>query len=928
MFEDLIRTKIHIPSVRARLIDRSRLKHRLDAAENCKLTLVSAPAGFGKTSLLAGWCLDCARSPAWLSIDPDDNDPRVFWRYFSASLGSAYPDIGISAMEMLQAPSGLPVKAVVRALINEIFEKNENVTLVLDDFHLIESESVLNVFKYFIDYMPRNMRLIVSTRKEPPFSTGKLKLQRQLQQVTAEDLRFTLEEAALLAGEVAGRSLSESEVLAIAERCEGWPAGLQMAFLAGETDAAGAMLPRMQEHVIDYFMDEVFSSQPDHIRSFLLETSILSRLNPYLCNAVTGRQDSADILDYLRSADMFLVELDGDSFWYRYHQMFADALYARLAREHPNRLESLHFGAANWFKENRMPGEAIYHAVKGRQWNLAAKLVTKYAAIAIIRGNSLTALRWMRALPESKVIENPYLCIIYAWALFVPNLSKFASIPFSTIEYFLAEAEKSCPGLLESEGPESAEYKVITSYIDVLRVHLAYSRNAPRDEVIKMGEQTLQKFSSDNVFVRTNILFTLALTYLDTGDLEACSACLEEARAAAFIGGVCYQVILSDSFRAGLARIRGRLRESEMINENGLQSVQDSFVATNRLSADMLGLYDLQRAYVLLERNYLDEAARSAEKAMESVEAMGETHSLIAGYELMFYLKLLQGAHEGAVLPFLKKIENQSVYCDRARPLAGALRIRYLLTRVPEDTEAVYRAYALAEQYGLSLENDPQEENRLYPVPFERRMRKTEQLNLISLYLADCRLQGEGKCRMPLNEVIRNLKDLVAEIRRNDLGELEIEGLILLAIAYDDAGDEKAAVETLRKAIQLGDPEGFFRIFANKGARLVPVLEKCIQAGICVDYADGLLQAIFLETGPGAASDSGVARAEVENPLSRQEQAVLRMISAGQTNQEIAENLCISVATVKTHNYNIFKKLNVSNRVAAAEKARQMGINP
>ncbi|MFP4193522.1 MAG: LuxR C-terminal-related transcriptional regulator [Desulfosalsimonas sp.] len=932
MFEDLIWTKIHIPSVRVRLIDRHRLKHRLYESENCRLTLVSAPAGFGKTSLLAGWGLECRQRPAWFSIDSDDNDPRTFWKYLSAALALAYPDIGASVTEMLKSPSGIPVKAVARSLINEIFEKNRRITLILDDFHLIDSDEVIGVFKYFVDYMPANMHLIISTRTPLPFSTGKLKLQRHFREITAEDLRFTPEEAAAFAGQVTGCSLSESEVFAIAERCEGWPAGLQMAFLAGDKNERGTMLPRMQEHIIEYFMEEVFSSQPEHIRSFLLETSILSRLNPSLCDAVTGRRDSGEILGQLRSEDMFLVELDGESFWYRYHQMFADALYARLAREMPGRLGSLNLRAAQWFKENRMPGEAIYHAIAARDWNFAASLVTKYATIAILRGNSLTALRWLRALPESKITGNPYLCITYAWALFVPNLSKFASVPFSDIEYYLAEAEKFCAELLESEGPDSQTYKAITSYIDALRIHLAYCRNAPRNEVIELGEQTLQKFSSDNVFIRTNIFFTLALTYLDTGDLEACSACLEEARSAAFIGGFCYQVILSDSFRAALARIRGRLREAEIINENGLQSVRESFVVKNRLSEEMLVYYELHRAYLLLERNYIDEAEKVVEKAMEPVEALGETHTVLSGYELMFYIRLSQGASEDAALHCLKKIENLSVYCVRARPLAAAFRIRYLLSRFPDDAEAVFRAYALSEQYGLSLESDPQDENKLYPVPFERMMRKIEKLSLINLYLADHMLHGDGKCRMPLKEVTGNLNSLLVEIRSDSLGELEIEALLLLAMAHHAGGDERAALDALKKAFRLGDPEGYFRIFVNKGGALIPVLEKCVEAGVCVDYAARVLQAIRLETDPGAKAEpeteesSGIARTGGESPLSRQEQAVLRMIASGLTNQEIAGNLCISVATVKTHNYNIYKKLNVSNRVAAAEKARQMDL--
>ncbi|MFP3981768.1 MAG: LuxR C-terminal-related transcriptional regulator [Desulfobacterales bacterium] len=929
MFKELVQTKIRIPPLRTQVIERSRLVHRLDAAKKRKLTLVSAPAGFGKTTLLANWAESQSEQVAWLSLDVEDNDLNSFWSHFVAAIQNVCPGIGISAMQMLQSPSGIPVKAVVKILINEIFERQDSVSLVLDDFHQVEDDVVCRIFKFIIDYMSRNMHLVVASRRELPFSVGRLKIQGQYAAVNADDLRFTADEAAAFARQVSGRAFTDDEVAALAEYCEGWAAGLQVAVLAAETDKAGSKLmpAGVQSHLIDYFMDEVFSSQPDHIQCFLLDTSILTRLNPSLCDAVTERTDSESILRQLCTANMFIVALDGKPFWFRYHHMFAEVLYDKLARQEPERLGILHGRAAAWYRKNKMANEAIWHAVAGQNWDYAAELITKYSAIAIFRGDSGTAVRWIRALPESRVTGNPYLCVTYAWALFLQNLSKFSSMPFHMIEYFLNEAEKFYPQLLETEGPEGSTYKALTAYLDALRVHLAYSRNESREKVIALGGSTLQKFDENNVFIRCNIFFTLALTYLDIGNLDACAGSLEAARSAAFVGGFCYQVILADYFRAYVAKIRGQLRASDLICREGRQSVSQSFVETNRLSAETLSYYDLHQAVLLYEKNHLDQAASMGEKAIEFVRILGETYTLISGFEYLFWIRLATGADEEAVLSPLSEMEDLSVYCWRARTLAGALRIRYLLIRYPGKTEILQRAFALAEQYGLCLKKTQPDENRPYPVPFERRMQLREQLNLMRLYLAESRISAADVARMPMQEVAECLGVLLSESRQEDIGEYEIEALNLLAMAHELLRDDESAINSVREAVCLADSEGYLRIFADEGSPLVPVLEKSIQAGVCVDYASRVRDIILSETDVQSGFSQSARTAVSEKNLSRQERSVLRLISMGMSNQEIAEELCIAVATVKTHNYNIFKKLEVSSRMAAVEKARRMGIH-
>lgn len=928
MLEDLIQTKVRVPPLRGRVIDRDRLSRRLDAAAQCKLILVTAPAGFGKTTLLAKWAADAGKPVAWLSLDREDNDPHTFCTYLVAAVQAAHGDLGIAAMEMLRSPSGIPVRAVVKALVNEILEKERVLTLVMDDFHLVENPEIHHILKFFIDYTPDHAHLVVATRTELPFSAGRLKVGGQFVQIDAEALRFTEAEAGLLFRRIMGNRFGEKEIAELTGRCEGWAAGLQIALLAAESDRTGLKiaLPQMQAHIIDYFMDEVLGFQPPRIQAFLLDTAILGRLNPSLCNAVTGRKDSGAILKRLCAANMFVVALDQKPFWYRYHHMFAEALHARLLRERPDRVPVLHGRAAAWFQKKKMAGEAIHHAISARDWDLAGKLIARYAANAIMRGDSATALRWIRALPDGRITGSPFLCISYAYALFSSHLSKFSAMPFHAIEHFLCEAEKFLPGMLEAGGPESPAYKSLAAYVDALRVHLAYSRNEPREKVIALGVRTLEKFSKNNVFIRTNILFTLALTYLDTGDLEACSDCLEEGRSAAFIGGFCFQVILADSFRAFLARIRGRLRASEQICRSGLQSVQQAFVGTNRLSAEVLGYYDLHEAFLLLERNQPARAAALAEKAMESVRLLNETYTYLLGLQVLFFSRLFTGASEESVLAPLREMEDLSVYCGRARTLAGALRIRYLVCRFGREAEMFQRAFDLVEQYGLEAARP--EEDKPHPVPFERLIRLGEQMNLMRLYLAESMARKRQQARMSAGALADRLEVMLADIRREGFGEMEIECLILLAIARSALGRDEPALLALKKAICLADSEGYLRIFVNEGDMLVPVLEKSIHAGICVDYAGRVLDIIRTGVLADFSSRQADLRAGPEKPLSRQERAVLQLIARGLSNQEIAERLCIALATVKTHNYNIFKKLNVSSRMAAVQKARSLDMHP
>lgn len=929
-FGELIQTKIHVPVLKEAFVRRPRLIELLHAAVDRQLTRVWAPIGFGKTTLLTEWAQTLPEPPAWLSLDEADNQSLNFWAYFVGAIHKAYPDTGASAMEMMQSASGIPVKAILKTLINDIYKSRQSVLMVLDDFHLVDNPAIHEVFQFFMDHLPPQMNLIIASRKELPFSVARLRMAGQIGEIGVDALKFTVRETRAFARGVMGKRLAEEAADELASRCEGWAAGLQIAALAARESNSEAIptIPQVHAQVIDYFMDTVFSCQPAHIRSFLQETAILSRLAPALCDAVTGRSDSEEVLKQLCAGQMFVIALDRKSSWYRYHQMFADALKARLHKTQPDRAATLHARAALWFKKNKMPNEAIHHAIAGRDWDLAVQLVAKNAAIAIFRGDSSAALRWIEALPAYKIVGNPMVCITYAWALFLSNLSKFGSMPFETIEQLLKKVEKAYPGLIESEGPDSRTCQLLRAHVDALRVHLAYSRNEPREKVIESGLRTLEKFSENQAFVRTNIYFTLALTYLDIGDLDACARSLEHARSAALLSGLCYHVILSDVFRVYLAKVQGMLRYSAEISKNALKAVEQTYVNTHKLSRDVLGYYDLERAWRLYEKNQLQRASDTLNSAVESIRLLPEPSILQTCYRLMFHIRLYMGADKDSVLFPLKELEALGVYCLRAYSLAGALRIRYLLHREGADRHTLDAAFALAEQRGLVLDEMPSPEDNPYPVPFERLIRLIEQLGLIRLHIAAAGKPGLNNKALSIEAIAAAVDRVLERMRAEGFAEMEIEGLILQAVVRDCAGRRDSAIEALKKALGKAEPEGYLRVFVNEGRALQELLAQCRDDGHFGDYVNALLEAIEAECGndPAVAGKTPEGQPELPEPLSSRENDVLKLIARGFSNQQIADELCVSLTTVKKHNYNIFRKLEVNRRMAAVEKARRLHL--
>ena len=927
MFGELIETRIHTPPLNAHAVRRPRLLKMLKSAKQHKLKLVWAPAGYGKTTLLTVMAEEIGKPPAWLSLDDHDNESAIFWTYLTAALNRAYPEIGATALQMLQTASGLPLKAIVKNLINDIRQYAQPVCLILDDFHLIAAPDIHKDFNFFLEHLPRHMQITLSSRARLSAIAGGEAVTGPIPEIGVDELKFTAREAQLFARHVMGKKLDEDAALELVNHCEGWAAGLQIAAL-GAMNAQWphlASMPELQGHISEYFMDEVLSHQPGHIRSFLLDTAILDRLSPPLCDAVTHRSDSASILEHLCSTHMFVVALDKASYWFRYHHMFAECLKSQLSKTQAERPALLHIRAAHWFHEQDMPAEAIDHAIAGRDWNLATKLVSRHAATAILGGNAEKALQWIQSLPGNRILKNPGLCISYAWALYLTNLGKLNTAPFHAIEQLLNEAEAAYRESVPAKGEDSKKWRLLRAHMAVLRVNLAYARNEPPERVIFLGKQTLRKFKEDDTFIYANIYSAMAMAYLCMGDLQSCSQYLEATRAAAMNGGFYYLVILSDFVRTVLAKAQGEMHRAEVICESSYASVEQAFVKTGKLSADMLGYYDLNRAAVLYETNHLEKASKVLESAMESVHGLPEPYVLQMGYKLMFFIRLFTGADKAMVFEPLAELEKLGAYNNRGRSLAPALQIRYFIHRCGEADQELKAAFALAEQHGIHPGDSRDRLELTHPAPFEKVGMFIEQLALIRLHLAAGRRGGaDFSAALPVPSLIAHLDPLIEQIGWEGYDEKRIEALVLLALAHDLNGNPAAAKAALKEALQWAAPEGYTRLFINEGLPMAALLEKTSQKR--TDFGKRILKGIHAENRtpvPDLLENPGN---EAVERLSRQERLVMGLLARGLTNKEIADALGVSAETIKKHNYNIFRKLKVNRRMAAVEKVRQLKL--
>jgi LuxR family maltose regulon positive regulatory protein len=908
MASSILVTKLYIPQPRSKIVPRPRLIERLNEglSSGCKLTLISAPAGFGKTTLVSEWIVGCELPVAWLSLDEGDNDPARFLTYLIAALQTIAPKIGKGALAVLQSPQPPPIESILTALLNEITTIPDHFILVLDDYHLTDSKPVDDVLTFLLEHLPPQMHLVIATREDPHLPLARLRARGQLIELRAANLRFTPAEAAEFLNQVMGLNLSAEDIAALEARTEGWIAGLQLAAISmqGRSDTASFIQAFTGSHrfVLDYLVEEVLKHQPEPVRSFLLQTSILDRLCASLCNAVTEQEVSKEMLDVLERSNLFLIPLDDQRQWYRYHHLFAEVLQARLLDEQPDQIFSLHQRASAWYEHNDSVAEAIRHALAAKDFERAATLVE--LAVPKMRRNrqeaTHTELGWLKALPNELVHFRPVLSVAYAYALFGDG-------ELETVETRLRDAEWWLDPTTDTAGMvvvDKEEFRRLPGMIALLRAAQALARDDML-EAAKNARRVLDLAPEDAHLMLGGAASVLGLAAWASGDLETARRMTADGMANVRLAGYISSAIGGAIVLADILITQGHLHEALTTYEQGLQWAGQPGVPVLRGAADMyVGMSDLHCEYNDL---------KTANQHLLSSQALGELAGLPQNpyrwCAAMARIRVAQGDLNGA-LDLLDQAERlyDGALSPNVRPVATRK------TRVWVVQGRLGEALGWVRDQGLSVNNELSYLREFDHITLARL--------LLACYLSD---HSDGS----ISEVMGLLERLLKGAEEGGRQGSVIEILVLQAIAYHAQGDLPAALNPLQEALTLAEPEGYIRMFVDEGPPMAQLLLEAASHGIMSDYT-GKLLAAFEAQQPSSAGESPLptplAVQPLAEPLSQRELEVLRLLKTELSGPEIAHELVISLSTVRTHTKSIYSKLNANNRRAAVKRAEELHL--
>src|SRR5215470_2601415 len=905
----LLATKLHMPRLQQGFVARLRLVEALDEGLSRRLMLVCAPAGFGKTALLADWARRGSRPVAWLSLDAGDNDPARFWRHALAALDRVRPGIGERAGPLLGPPAPLSFEGLVTALINELAAQpgEDKLLLVLDDYHLIDTQPVQDSLVFLLEHLPSSMHLVLASRADPPLPLARLRARGQLAELRATELRFTADEAAALLREAIGADLPGQAVAALAARTEGWAARLQLAGLSlrGQQDKAGfvAAFSGSHRYVLDYLTDEVLERQDEQLRGFLLETSVLDRLSSALCDAVTGRTGSQAMLEQVERAGLFMVPLDEVRGWWRYHHLFADLLRARLQAEQPGRVEALHRAAAAWCEEHDLADDAVRHALAAGDPAWAARLIERYFDAVFLPGERATVQRWQVALPGELVRSRPRLGLAQMWMAVLSGHIEAAGIALEAAERASADAAEE--PFEPSVGRAASLLANVPAAIAAGKAWLAYLRG-DADDAATFASQAHSKLDEGESMLNSVCQLELGLADWLRGRLDDAergfAASIEGWRAAGQRGLAAAVCNLLGHVQLAQGRLDAVLATYQMALEITAPPGEPALPAAGIAYAGM--------AKVEYQRGELEAALRHATEGTARLRAVNYTAPLATGATLA-WIRQAKGDVAGALeaIGEAERVAPRLAATDLSNPVP-AQWARLLLAQ--GDTAAAAR---WAEQRGLRADDDPG-----YP-------REQEYLVLARVLLA----QDDPAQALAL---LDRLHALAAGQGRTG-SVIEIQALRALALAA--AGDQDAAVDALAQALTLGCPQGYVRVFADEGAPMAVLMGRLIAAqradhaaarGVPSGYLAALLRAAHPAPGAPLRRRSATVPPGLPEPLTGRETDVLRLIAAGTPNPGIAGQLVVTLDTVKKHVSHILGKLGAANRTEAVTRARQLGLIP
>ena len=868
MSHNLLTTKLYIPQPRKNLVPSMRLIQTLNDAwqQDKKLILVSASAGYGKTTLVAGWLAVLQAKSTWLSLDHTDNDPTHFLAYLIAALQRIDKSIGENTQAMLQSPQPLPPEVVLTALVNEIATVPTSFILVLDDYHLIEALPIHQHLDFLVEHQPPQLHLVIITREDPPLPLARLRARGQMVEIRQDDLRFLPEECADFLQRVMGLNLSGNDITALERHTEGWITGLQLAALSmqGRDDLPGFIeaFTGRSHYVLDYLIEEVFERQSAEEQDFLLRTSILDRLSGPLCDAVTGRTGSRTMLERLEHANLFIIPLDQSCTWYRYHQLFAELLRQRLHYTATLSENELHRLASQWFTIQGLLPEAIQHSLAASDWEMAAELVSKNSEIMLRNGELITLLGWLKSLPDPVVFQSPQLCQYYSWALTLTGRLDAAEI-------YLRQAEALA-------GDDRA-------LLGTILTAKAYNQRARGDnpQAVETAQRALDLLPVTDPLSRGLVALTLGLAHMNCGRLSDAEAAFVKVDQEAQKSQNHYARMTALTYLAIIQAIHGRLHRAAELCQQVIQ--------LGGQSPPVAPAY-IELGAILYEWNDLEAAGRHLQIGDELSQRVG---NLVYQSESLHTLAILQQAcgEPGAANRTLQKAdkiisERQVTPLTRLRN--AACHVQLAVAQNDLDSAAYWAGFV----------TEPADSSLLYP-----------QLELTPIRLLIAHSEK--------NRAAEKLKELIAIASQAEWGSAVIELRLLQALVAATPVD---SLYFLKDALKMAQPEGFIRTFLDKGEPLRLLLERLkAEGGELKEYILALLATFGKGGTPASCQD-------LVEPLSEREIEILRLLAEGFSNRAIAERLVISVGTVKSHVHHILEKLGGNSRTQAVAKARELKL--
>jgi LuxR family maltose regulon positive regulatory protein len=868
----LLKTKLNMPVLRDSLIQRQRLVDQLnfdlwtEEGFARKLTLISAPAGYGKTTAAVEWLSEYPGRKLWLSLDEDDNDPARFIAYLVAAFQEVDANIGSRTMQMAQSPEPPAVETLITALINDIAGIQSSLILALDDYHFIQTPKIHEMVGYFLEHQPNHLHQVVLTREDPLLPVSRLLSRGQALEIRQEDLRFTSAESSEFLGQTMGVKLPRNEMEALQRRTEGWVAGLQFAALSlqghPDQDKYVQQFTGSNRYILDYLFEEVFNRQPAAVQEFLVRTSILNQLTAELCDAVVEREESQEVLMTIERGNLFIVPLDLSREWYRYHRLFRDLLRHQLQIHEQSLEASLHLRASEWYEAHGMQAEAVQHALLAKEWIRAGELVLGVSNRMIKQGEIVTLLGWFKQFPEQVMRRNPQLSLEFAWALILTGQNEAA-------EAMLAHVESITREMPEHRGTlVSAQAFVARTKGDI-------------PATIELSEKALTLIPQDDRSTRGILAINLGITYWHVGQMEQAEKSLQEAQTLSQESGNIYALLSAMVFLGRVQAVRGNLRQAVRAFEQAIEKGGE---------APIIALAHLDLAVIHYEWNDLRSCREQLEKGQEINETSGNLEFLSAGYMLETRLENASG-NQKAYAAALSKV--QELVQSGVIPAPNHNRCLAFLVEMALMEGEVLAAEQLVEQ--LEMDVDAHAFYRYIGLAKER------------LLIAQ-------------NEKSTAAKRLQEKIKKADQADWVYGGIATRILQSIVAEGQETEFEIFTEALARSQTEGYLRVYADHGQVMVPNLLEAARRGLHTEYIGRILACIRQDEALETAAASQVEK------LSERELEVLRLIAVGLSNREIAEQLYLSPGTIKTHVHNICGKLEASNRTQAVMHARDFNL--